>query len=193
MDDRIVKVLDYIEENLSQELTLEVLANVACISPSRFHRLFKQYTGKTPFKFIEEIRVTKAYDLVVREKSKVHELALQLGYKDYETFSRAFKKHFQLAPDDLRAIYVTLKNSITEQDSQMIIATVKDEKELSQELINQMLESKNIKVEEAEEVRIFKVLRVEGETEQSEMVIKNKFYLTPDKTIWKQLLKLKEE
>ncbi len=193
MDDRIACVLDYIEENLSKELTLEVLADIACLSTSRFHRLFKQYTGKTPFVFIEEIRVTKAYDLIVRKRSKVHELAMELGYNDYETFSRAFKKHFHLAPDDLKAIYASVKNAVPEQEGKVVIMTLTDENTLNDKLIRQLLESNNIELKEVEDVRVFKVLPINDETDRGEMVIKNKFYLTADEKIWKQLLKFKSK
>ena len=92
MEDRIKKVLDYIEENLGHSLELKDLAAVACLSPSQFHRQFKRQTGRTPFKFVEEMRMNKAYQLILEEGWMIHELSDQFGYKDYETFSRAFKK-----------------------------------------------------------------------------------------------------
>ena len=55
MDNRIKKVLNYIEDNLSLSADLSELAAIACLSPSQFHRVFKKETNYTPFQFIEKI------------------------------------------------------------------------------------------------------------------------------------------
>ena len=65
MDDRISKVLDYIEGHLSLTLELKDLAKVACMSQGHFHQVFKKETGRTPFKFIEEIKMNKAHQMLI--------------------------------------------------------------------------------------------------------------------------------
>ena len=112
MDTRIQKVLDYIESNLSRKLTLSELAAIGCMSSSYFHRVFKKETGRTPFNFIEEIKINKAYALIISNTPRIYELTEMFGYSDYETFTRAFKKHFTLAPDDLRAIVLRIKKEL---------------------------------------------------------------------------------
>ena len=98
MDNRIAPILKYIEQHPQEDLTLRALAAKACVSLPHFHRLFKQTTGQTPFRYIESIRMKMAYELVVSGEVGVQELAIKFNYSDYETFTRAFKKHFELAP-----------------------------------------------------------------------------------------------
>jgi len=57
---RINKVFDYIERNISEQLTLEELADVASFSKYHFVRIFFGITGETPFQFINRIRLEKA-------------------------------------------------------------------------------------------------------------------------------------
>ena len=112
MDHRIAKVLDFLEDHLSAKIRIDELADIACMSVSQFHRKFKDETGRTPFKFCEEHKISKAYQLILAENSTAHDLAFKLGYSDYETFSRAFKKYYFLAPDDLKSIALPNSNTI---------------------------------------------------------------------------------
>ena len=54
---RINRVLDYIEENISGDLSLRTLASVAAFSPYHFHRIFRALTGETVNGFIQRIRI----------------------------------------------------------------------------------------------------------------------------------------
>ena len=112
MDKRIENTLNYIEDNLSSALKLDELSKIACLSTSQFNRLFKQETQQTAFKFIEEMKMAKAYELIGEGQIMIHELALHLGYKDYETLTRAFKKYYFVSPDDLKSIINRVKKEL---------------------------------------------------------------------------------
>ena len=189
MDDRIKKTLDYIEDHLDDTLSLEKLAGIACLSVSQFHRVFKQETQKTPFKFIEEIRMNKAYRMLTNENAFVTKLAMHLGYKDYETFSRAFKKYFHIAPDDLKAI--TNEVHIAAKDYDKSIVLTFDES-LSEEILLEHLEktmkAHNISLDDVLHSKIFKIER-KAATNIREKLIKNKFKMTKADRIWESLLK----
>jgi AraC family transcriptional regulator len=66
---RINRVLDYLEENYAQQLSLELLAEIANFSPYHFHRIFKGIVGESLYKYIQRIRIEKAATLHARLKS----------------------------------------------------------------------------------------------------------------------------
>ncbi|SMD36041.1 Helix-turn-helix domain-containing protein [Reichenbachiella faecimaris] len=196
MDERIGKVLNFIDHNLFSDLSLARLAREACLSVSQFHRVFKLETGKTPFKVVEEIRVTKAYNLIVTHQAKVYELASQLGYKDYETFSRSFKKHFQLAPDDFKAIYSSVKSTILGQEGEVILTAIKDEEELNDELLERLLklaEKNQVSLAELESNNVFTIIRSKHKKVANQLIIKNKFLMTSDNKVHKMLREYKNK
>lgn len=97
--DKIDVVMDYIYAHISEELTLEKLASVACFSPFHFHRIFLSITGETPRDYIERCKLERAANRLctVPERS-VLESALESGYSSVSTFSRAFRKYYGLSP-----------------------------------------------------------------------------------------------
>jgi len=185
IDKRIEKVLDYIERNLDAALSLEHLASVACLSPSQFHRLFKKTLNTTPFQFIETMKMAQAYQLVVASSNSVYDLAQRYGYKDYETFSRAFKKHHKLSPDDLSAIAMAIRKTGDEK----VIVKVVDKEELSNEDIqdfSKTLSSLNISEEDLRQARSY---YVNSDTSAiGGKWVKKKFHISQNTKLWQQIL-----
>ena len=127
MDERIKNILDFIENSLSRTYTLDELSKIVYLSPAQFHKVFKKETNRTPFKFIEEIKMNKAHHCLLHENHSVYDLTEILGYNDYETFSRAFKKHFHFSPDDLKSIANKIKEGLTiEKKGDLFIASFKE-------------------------------------------------------------------
>jgi len=107
---RINKVLDYIENNLESQFTLEELASVANFSKFHFHRIFLGVIGETPFQFIQRVRLEKAAASIARSSHEsITEIAQRFGFSDISTFSRNFKSYFKLSPTQYRN--ANLKNS----------------------------------------------------------------------------------
>ncbi len=184
MDKRIAKVVDFIDTHLHEDLTLPALAAVACLSVVHFHRLFKASTGQTPFRYIEALRMGKAYEMVVNGEVGIQEMAIRLSYADYETFSRAFKKHYEFAPHDLRAIAQKLKHEI-DKPEQIIIATAASEEEIMP-VIQQMLKKNRIKTKDLEEALVYKV-EAKKEDSKHAFLINNKFEMVRDQDLAHQL------
>ena len=96
---RINIVIDYIENNLTEELSLELLSKKACYSPFHFHRLFKFITAETTNAFINRKRVEKiAAILLVGTSESITELAFKYGFSSGNSFSRAFKTFYGMSP-----------------------------------------------------------------------------------------------
>lgn len=191
MDERIKNVLDHIEENLNSNLDLDSLSSIACLSTSQFHRLFKKETGVTPFKFLEAMKMEKAHQLILKGEMLVSDIADLLNYNDYETFTRAYKKHFGLSPDDLKAIASSVKSeSQNEGEGEILIRTVDSEEDLSTVFseMEELMKSKGISVEEIHDSKVFRIKKKGDEHQTGETLIKNKFLMDPDQQLWKKLL-----
>jgi len=100
--DRIVPALVHIQAHLDGDLSLQRLADQVGLSKYHFHQLFRQATGETPKSYVERLRLEwAALQLRIRRVSAL-ELALECGYRNHETFSRAFRARFAASPRDYR-------------------------------------------------------------------------------------------
>lgn len=100
-DPKIEAVLSYINENLSAELTVDVLAERAYMSRYHFMRLFKAQTGYTVHGYIRQKRLVRAAQLI-REGAPVTKAASECGFGDYSAFHRAFRDTFNISPSELK-------------------------------------------------------------------------------------------
>ena len=187
MDQRIKKVLDFIEDNLDEQLDLASLSKIACMSDTHFHRIFKRETQRTPFKFIEEMRMNKAYQQITEQQVTVQQLSLHLGYKDYETFSRAYKKYFSLSPDDMKAIVTKLKKTSGSELVYVFSSENEDQQELVK-MINKLIEEKKIPKDDLIDSKVFTVSEKDNSISMKNIIIKNKFNLKEDKKLWELLI-----
>jgi AraC family transcriptional regulator len=95
-------VKEYIENNLSQKLELQKLADVLGLSRYHFARIFKKTVGITPAHYIIDRRLAKATDLLNNTSLNAGAIARQVGFCDHSHFSRSFKKNYGLSPDQYR-------------------------------------------------------------------------------------------
>lgn len=100
---RINKVLAYINDNLSEKLTLDKLAEVSCFSPYHFHRIFHAYLNETPGDFVNRLRIEKAGScLVVYPDEPVTDILFKCGFDSPSSFARSFKNHFGVSASEFR-------------------------------------------------------------------------------------------
>lgn len=97
----IVKVCNYIQQHLSEDLSLEILAKQAFLSPSYFSRLFKREMHVPLSAYINQLRVQKAMQLL-HTNCGISELATMVGFDNPKYFSQVFKKYTGKTPQDFR-------------------------------------------------------------------------------------------
>lgn len=100
-DPKIQRVLSYINENITVELSVDTLADLVYLSKYHFMRLFKAQTGTTVHAYIRQKRLLYAARLI-RAGIPVSQAAAEAGFSDYSTFHRAFKESFGIAPGQLK-------------------------------------------------------------------------------------------
>ncbi len=112
---RINRVIDYIENNLDGELSLEKLSGVANFSRFHFHRIFRAFTGETLNEFIKRKRIEKAASLLLTEVDKpIQEIAEYCGFNSFSVFCRNFRERFNTSAKKFREIN-TFQNSKNRQ------------------------------------------------------------------------------
>ena len=100
---RFAKVLDYIETHLHEPLSVEQLSQVANFSKFHFHRQFAEYTGVCVARYILLLRLRQAtYRLVFNSPTRIIDIALDAGFENPESFTRAFRNTFGQSPTEFR-------------------------------------------------------------------------------------------
>jgi AraC-like DNA-binding protein len=99
---RIERVLDHIHGNYRSEVGVEALADVAALSPSGFHRLFRRHTRLTLTDYIAELRIGQACALLVNSSLPVAHIADEVGYRNLANFNRRFRSLKGMTPRDFR-------------------------------------------------------------------------------------------
>lgn len=100
---RIIRVMDFVENNLDADLNLAVVSAVAHYSPFHFHRLFSAITGEAVNAFIQRKRIEKIASLLLMgTQTPIADLAFQYGYKNASSFSRAFKNFYGVNASEVR-------------------------------------------------------------------------------------------
>jgi AraC family transcriptional regulator len=100
---RLKRVIDYIDENLSRELTLAQLAAVAGMSPHYFAELFRQSTGRAPHQYVLLRRIDIAKQCLRDPRRSVMEAGLEAGFQNPSHFARVFRKWVGISPSGFRS------------------------------------------------------------------------------------------
>ena len=106
---RMNGVIEYIESHLTETISYERAAQIACCSVYHLQRMFPYLTGVTLSEYIRRRRLTLAAFELRAESCKVIDIALKYGYESPEAFSRAFKKLHGVIPASVRNNAASLK------------------------------------------------------------------------------------
>lgn len=100
--DRIRKALDFARRHLNEKLTVECLAEIACLSPRQFGRAFVSEMGVTPAKAVERLRAEAARLRIEAGREPIEAIAREVGFADPERMRRAFLRLFGQPPQGIR-------------------------------------------------------------------------------------------
>lgn len=99
-DERIVRAVLLMEEDLGLSHPIEALADVACLSVSQFKALFKKNLGSSCNAYLTRRRMERAKTLLQNTDYPISVVAVEVGYDDAFAFTRRFKAHFGQSPRD---------------------------------------------------------------------------------------------
>ncbi|MFE5317453.1 response regulator [Paenibacillus sp. NPDC056579] len=94
----------YIDNHLSEEITLEEVAEMVGLTPTYFSSLFKKMTNETFVQYRIKRRIELAQKLMAVPHLKMSDIAAEVGYEDYPHFTKMFKKMTGYSPSEYRNI-----------------------------------------------------------------------------------------
>lgn len=99
---RFAFVIEYVENNLEEQITVEKLSKLACMSESNFYKAFKREFGITPVEYILEQRISLAKKLLSNMKLSITDVCYKAGFNSLSYFSVLFKKYADQSPSEFR-------------------------------------------------------------------------------------------
>ena len=100
---RIDTVLKFISDNYDSYITLNDVADIACLTPNSFCRFFKRVTNKSFTQFLNEVRIRNAARILVQRDLPISEVCYMVGYRSITNFNRQFKEIIGKTPKQYRA------------------------------------------------------------------------------------------
>ncbi len=95
---KLLRAKEFTDNYFTKDLNIETIAQEACMSEYHFFRLFKSVFGISPNQYIIQKRLEYSINLLKLDKNAVSAVALESGFSDVYSFSKAFKKQFGVAP-----------------------------------------------------------------------------------------------
>ena len=102
MDERLLKVISYVKENVGKEIEIESLASMVCLTKSHLERLFRQKMGTSPLQYILRTKIQCAQRLLMTTNYSVNVIAHEVGFDDPSYFIRIFRQKIGFTPQDYR-------------------------------------------------------------------------------------------
>lgn len=95
---RLRPIVEYINENFKEKITIEMLADMITVSPDYFTKIFKDSMGKTPIDYINTIRINKAMRYLADTEKTMIEIAEEIGFCNSNYFHKIFKQYMGTSP-----------------------------------------------------------------------------------------------
>ncbi|MEO6598277.1 MAG: AraC family transcriptional regulator [Polyangiaceae bacterium] len=108
LDRKVARALGLLQAEPAKGWTVERLARAVGLSRAAFARRFAAVSGRTPLRYLTELRLALAASLLETTDDSLAELALRVGYTSEFAFSRAFKRQHGVAPGSFRRLRRTL-------------------------------------------------------------------------------------
>lgn len=99
-DPRVKRALDLVHTRYADPLSIDDMARAAHMSRYHFSRIFRQETGKTPYRYLLDVRLAHAAEILRARKCAVTEAALSVGWNDLGRFGRMFREVHGVAPSE---------------------------------------------------------------------------------------------
>ncbi len=117
----ISKVLNYINQNLAGDVSLDTLARIANYSPFHFQKIFSDSILETPKQYVIRLRLERAaHFMLLFPNLAIQEIAVGCGFSSHSIFSRAFKNYFTISAETYKGLTQEELYNINKRKTQFI-------------------------------------------------------------------------
>ena len=99
---RIARLVDYVQQHIADSISIDELADIACLTKPYLIRMFRNSLGTTPLQYIIRKKVQKAQALLLDTDQSVAAIAQAVGMQDASYFIRLFRKNLGVTPQEYR-------------------------------------------------------------------------------------------
>jgi AraC family transcriptional regulator len=99
---RMRRVVEFMQEHLERDLTLQQIAEVAGLSTAYFSQLFRQSAGVSPHEYMLRARVERAQEMLKQPEMRVLDVAIACGFQTQQHFARVFREFCKVSPSEFR-------------------------------------------------------------------------------------------
>lgn len=97
-DPRLRRVIDYLHSSFAEEISLDGLAQVAGLSPNYFLHAFKRTTGQTPHRYLTELRIAQARELLKDPHRSIVDISMAVGFSSQSHLTTVFRRFVKTTP-----------------------------------------------------------------------------------------------
>ncbi len=101
----VAKVIEFMHQNIQENIQLRQLVKISGLSQSSFQRYFAKFIGNSPMNYLNDLRLAKACTIIRKTDKRISEIAYEVGFNDSNYFSRLFCMHFDMSPREYRKVY----------------------------------------------------------------------------------------
>ena len=113
--DRFADLAAWMQAHLCEDLSVEALADRACLSPRHFSRRFQEVFGTTPAAFVDEMRLGEARERLTIPGQTIDSVSASVGFKSADAFRRAFERRFGVTPSSYRQRFELRPSRLTDR------------------------------------------------------------------------------
>lgn len=100
----ISAAIEFMENYYDANISINDICSLIYLSPCHFKRVFKEYTGRTPYQHLMRIRIEKSKEFLMKNERSIEEVARLCGFINSGHFSTVFKRHLNMSPTEFRKI-----------------------------------------------------------------------------------------
>lgn len=100
----VQQVVEYVQDHVSEDISLDTVSELAGISPSHLSRIFKTTTKEGFVSYVTRIRTSKAAFSLLHDGKSIKTIAMECGFSSYSYFCKIFKQRFSMTPAEYRRV-----------------------------------------------------------------------------------------
>ncbi len=104
-NNRMAFIVKYMRDHLTENISVDKLADKACMSTSNFYRTFRNTLGESPIDYLNAERIKFAKRLIQNTKLKFSDIAFKSGFNNISYFNRQFKRLEKITPNQYRSLF----------------------------------------------------------------------------------------